>query len=59
MRAVTDTLQPLPGVTKIDVNFANRTATCTVEPDKFDTDGAIAKLADAGYNQAKVIPTVK
>jgi len=52
---VRDTLTPLPGVTNVDVDFPNRIATCTIDPDQFDTEGAIAKLADAGYPEAKVI----
>ncbi len=44
MKAVDETLRPLPGVTDVEINFASRTAWCSVDPEKFDADDAVAKL---------------
>ena len=54
MKAVTEALQPLPGVAEVNVDFPNRIAKCKVD-DKFDADGAITTLAEAGYKGSSVI----
>ena len=53
MDAVKKTLQPLPGVAKVNVDFPKRLATVSYDGE-FDTDDAIAKLAEAGYEASLV-----
>jgi copper chaperone CopZ len=41
---VRSTLEQVPGVAKVDVNFDSKTATLNVHPDSFDAQVALAKL---------------
>jgi len=53
---VKKSLQPLPGVTKVEVDFKAKTATCFVEDvAKFDTDAAIKAIEKSGKFKAKLI----
>ncbi len=52
--AVRTALLELPGVAEVEVDFATKTATCRVDPSKFDSAGAIEKLAQTGYKDSKV-----
>ena len=47
--AVRETLAGLDGVDDVKVDFPNKTATCTIDPDKFDSDGAVAALKAANF----------
>ena len=49
-------LEGLPGVAKgVEVDFAAQTATCTVDPKKFDAKNATAVLAKDGYEISEVV----
>jgi len=52
--AVKSTLLELPGVARVDIEFANRIAKCQVSADEFDADEAIGKLAEAGFENSSL-----
>ena len=43
-------LEALPGVVLVTTDVNAKTATCSVEKGKFDSEEAIAALAEAGYD---------
>lgn len=49
MKAVHEALAPLPGVAEVEIDFPNRIAHVNVDPEVFDTDGALIVLTNAGY----------
>ena len=51
---VRKTLQEVPGVAKVDVDFATKTATCQVDKSKFDAAIAVEKLAEVGFKDSKL-----
>jgi cation transport ATPase len=42
-------LQSLPGVANVEINAEERTATVTVDPEKFKADAAVAALKESGF----------
>lgn len=52
--AVRKTLEDLPGVARVEVDFNTKTATCQVDQSKFDTNGAIASLAAVGFKDSRI-----
>lgn len=48
-------LNELPGVAHVETDATAQTATLTVDPKKFDSQQAIATLADAGYEGGSVV----
>jgi copper chaperone CopZ len=48
-------LEQLPGVAQATADVATQTATCTVDPQKFDAQKAIAVLADIGFEGGHVV----
>ncbi len=53
-------LESLPGVATVHVDADKQTATCRVDPNKFDIKKAIATLDEAGYpDSMQVTPNTK
>ena len=42
-------LESLPGVTKVEIDFGGKLASCVAEPEKFNVSDALKALADVGY----------
>lgn len=54
MRAVSDALAETEGVSNCEIDFNTKTATCTIDPEKFDSDAALQKLAAAGFEKSEM-----
>ncbi len=50
-----EALKKLPGVTEVIPDVETQTATCTVDPTKFDEKKAISVLAEIGFEGSEVI----
>ena len=51
---VRDTLSPLPGVVDIKTDPVKKTAVVRVDATKFDSKDALAKLAEASFEDSTV-----
>lgn len=50
---VKETLEDLPGVLQVNVDFETKTATCALEESQqLDSDAALAALAEAGFKDS-------
>jgi copper chaperone CopZ len=47
-------LRSLPGVAKVEIDFPGRTATCTVDAEKFHAEEAIQALDKQGFANSTV-----
>ena len=55
MQGVRETLTKMDGVESVVVDYGKKLATCTVVPDKFDSEKAIAALNAENYGPSAVV----
>lgn len=50
-----EALKALPGVADVVPDVDTQTATCTIDPTKFDAKKAISELAEIGFEGSEVL----